>query len=87
MSDLEIFRQEVSEWLEENCPPSMRTPLVPEEEVWGGRNAQYVNPESKLWLERMGEKGWTAPSLPTEYGGGGLDSCLLYTSPSPRDRG
>ena len=73
MSDLEVFRQEVSEWLEENCPPSMRTPLVPEEEVWGGRNAQYVNPESKLWLERMGEKGWTAPSLPTEYGGGGLD--------------
>ena len=73
MSDLEVFRQEVSEWLEENCPPSMRTPLVPEEEVWGGRNAQYVNPESKLWLERMGDKGWTAPSLPTEYGGGGLD--------------
>ena len=60
MSDLEAFRQEVSEWLEENCPPSMRTPLVPEEEVWGGRNAQYVNPESKLWLERMGDKGWTA---------------------------
>ena len=73
MSNLEAFRQEVSEWLEENCPPSMRTPLVPEEEVWGGRNAQYVNPESKLWLERMGKKGWTAPSLPTEYGGGGLD--------------
>ena len=73
MSDLEVFRKEVSEWLEENCPPSMRTPLVPEEEVWGGRNAQYVNPESKLWLERMGEKGWTAPNLPTEYGGGGLD--------------
>jgi len=73
MSNLEAFRQEVSEWLEENCSPSMRTPLVPEEEVWGGRNAQYVNPESKLWLERMGKKGWTAPSLPTEYGGGGLD--------------
>ena len=73
MSNLEAFRQEVREWLEENCPPSMRTPLVPEEEVWGGRNAQYVNPESKLWLERMGKKGWTAPSLPTEYGGGGLD--------------
>ncbi len=51
----------------------MRTPLVPEEEVWGGRNAEYVNPESKLWLDRMGAKGWTAPELPTEYGGGGLD--------------
>ena len=56
MEYLEQFRQEVRDWLEENCPPSMRTPLVPEEEVWGGRNAEYVNPESKLWLERMGEK-------------------------------
>jgi len=73
MEHLEQFRQEVRDWLEENCPPSMRTPLVPEEEVWGGRNAEYVNPESKLWLERMGEKGWTAPNLPKEYGGGGLD--------------
>ena len=73
MENLEQFRQEVREWLEENCPPTMRTPLVPEEEVWGGRNAEYVNPESRLWLERMGEKGWTAPNLPKEYGGGGLD--------------
>ena len=73
MEHLEQFRQEVRDWLEDICPPSMRTPLVPEEEVWGGRNAEYVNPESKLWLERMGEKGWTAPNLPKEYGGGGLD--------------
>ena len=73
MEHLEQFRQEVRDWLEENCPPSIRTPLVPEEEVWGGRNAEYVNPESKLWLERMGNKGWTAPNLPKEYGGGGLD--------------
>ena len=73
MHNLDQFRQEVREWLEENCPPSMRTPMVPEEEVWGGRNAKYVNPESKLWLDRMGEKGWTAPNIPKEYGGGGLD--------------
>ena len=73
MDNLDQFRQEVKEWLEENCPPSMRTPMVPEEEVWGGRNAKYINPESKLWLERMGNKGWTAPNIPKEYGGGGLD--------------
>ena len=40
MEHLEQFRQEVRGWLEENCPPTMRTPLVPEEEVWGGRNAE-----------------------------------------------
>ena len=74
MSNLENFRAEVSEWLEENCPPSMRTPMVEDEVVWGGRNAVYKNPESKIWLDKMGEKGWTAPALPKEYGGGGLNS-------------
>ena len=28
MSDLQIFRQETREWLEENCPQSMRSPVV-----------------------------------------------------------
>jgi len=69
---LEAFRDSTRTWLEENCPPSMRTPMVPEEIVWGGRDAEYVNPDSKLWLDRMGEKGWTCPTWPQEYGGGGL---------------
>jgi alkylation response protein AidB-like acyl-CoA dehydrogenase len=50
----------------------MRTPGTEEETVWGGRNATYVNPESKVWLDRMAEKGWTCPTWPKEYGGGGL---------------
>ena len=72
MSELEQFRQETRAWLEENCPASMRTPAPEEEMVWGGRNATYVNPDSKIWLERMGAKGWTTPTWPKEYGGGGL---------------
>ena len=72
--ELERFRQETRDWLEENCPASMRTPMPPEEVVWGGRNAEYANPDSKLWLERMAAKGWTCPQWPTEYGGGGLSS-------------
>ena len=48
--------------------------MVPEEIVWGGRNAVFTNPESKLWLDRMAEKGWTCPTWPAEYGGGGLSS-------------
>ena len=50
----------------------MRTPMVEDEVVWGGRNAVYKNPESKIWLDKMGEKGWTCPTWPKEYGGGGL---------------
>lgn len=69
---LETFRSETRAWLEANCPPSMRTPMPPEETVWGGRRAVFKNPDSKVWLERMGERGWTAPMWPAEYGGGGL---------------
>lgn len=72
MSALEEFRQSTRSWLEENCPQSMRTPMVQDEIVWGGRNAVFKNPESKIWLDRMAEKGWTCPTWPSEYGGGGL---------------
>ena len=72
MLALEQFRGSTRSWLEENCPPSMRTPMVPEEIVWGGRNAVFTNPESKVWLARMADQGWTCPTWPAEYGGGGL---------------
>ena len=74
MADLEAFRAEVRDWLEENCPPAMRTPMPEEETVWGGRDASFPNPESRVWLERMAARGWTAPTWPREYGGGGLDA-------------
>ncbi|MFQ5698785.1 MAG: acyl-CoA dehydrogenase family protein [Myxococcota bacterium] len=76
MSDLETFRSETRKWLEENCPPSMRRPLSDEDEeaVWGGRKARYTNPELPLWRERMVARGWTAPTWPREYGGGGLSA-------------
>lgn len=73
MSDLETFRAETRDWLEKNCPESMRQPVRSDEEtVWGGRNATYPNPDAKLWLDRMAERGWTTPTWPAEYGGGGL---------------
>ncbi len=69
---LQDFRSEVRQWLEANCPASMRTPIVEEEEVWGGTQEQFKNPDSKIWLERMAAKGWTTPEWPKAYGGGGL---------------
>lgn len=73
MQSLQEFRERTRSWLEQNCPASMRTAMVQEEIVWGGRNPEFANPDSKLWLERMAERGWTCPTWPTEYGGGGLD--------------
>jgi acyl-CoA dehydrogenase len=72
LANLEQFRTETRQWLEKNCPPSMRTTMVTEEIVWGGRNASFKNPESKLWLDAMASKGWICPLWPAEYGGGGL---------------
>jgi alkylation response protein AidB-like acyl-CoA dehydrogenase len=74
MSDLDTFRAETRDWLEANCPESMRTPMPEEETVWGGRGETFVNPDSKIWLERMAERGWTCPTWPKEYGGGGLSA-------------
>lgn len=72
MQTLEEFRQNTRAWLEENCPASMRTAMEEDEVVWGGRQAKFKNPDSKLWLERMAAKGWTTPTWPKEYGGAGL---------------
>ena len=47
---LSAFRTEVRSWLETNCPKSMRLPAVQDEVVWGGRNFQFKNPDSKIWL-------------------------------------
>jgi alkylation response protein AidB-like acyl-CoA dehydrogenase len=74
MNQTDSFRHEVREWLEENCPQSMRAPLRSEAEAcWGGRNYTFLNDDQRLWLERMAERGWTAPTWPREFGGGGLD--------------
>ncbi len=72
MSDIGAFREEVRGWLEENCPASIRTAMPADEYPGGGRRASYKNPDTKLWLDRMAERGFTVPMWPKEYGGAGL---------------
>lgn len=72
MSDIETFRAESRTWLETNCPPSMRRPIVADEMVWGGSQVEFKSADQRLWFERMRERGWFAPGWPIEYGGGGL---------------
>ena len=66
------FRSEARTWLTANCPDSLRRGQGGY--TAGGRKAVYHNPDTKLWLDRMAERGWTAPTWPREYGGGGLDN-------------
>jgi alkylation response protein AidB-like acyl-CoA dehydrogenase len=70
--DLDAFRREIRAWLEESCPPSMRTRAPESEDVWGGRRAVFPSADARLWLERMAGRGYTAPTWPKEYGGAGL---------------
>jgi alkylation response protein AidB-like acyl-CoA dehydrogenase len=72
MSDLAAFREDTRRWLDEHAPPSMRTPPRSADEVcWGGRKGRYPE-DVRRWLAVMAERGWTAPTWPREYGGGGL---------------
>ena len=73
MSALEAFKKEVGEFLDQNCPESMRQPMKSEDDAyWGGRNGSFKNDDQKSWFEAMAAKGWTTPEWPAEYGGGGL---------------
>lgn len=72
MAELDDFRAETRAWLEANCPASMRTPMPGDETPWAGRKGTFKNPDSKIWLDLMAAKGWTAPTWPKAYGGGGL---------------
>lgn len=71
MSDLKNFRETTRAWLEESCPPGARGPG----EVSNGSTKIVIeDADTRLWLERMVEKGWTVPSWPKAYGGGGLST-------------
>jgi alkylation response protein AidB-like acyl-CoA dehydrogenase len=66
-SDLDAFRAEAREWLEANFPKSLanqQMQMIP--------GAEGLSADGKLWKQRMADKGWGAPTWPTEYGGGGL---------------
>ena len=73
MSDLESFRRDARAWLEANCPAQMRQPVVGENDAcWGGRRFKFQSEAQRTWMQCMGERGWTVPTWPKVYGGGGL---------------
>ena len=69
LAELAEFRAETRAWLAANCPPGARGPGPVST---GGNQVSITDRDTLVWLERMIEKGWTAPNWPKEYGGGGL---------------
>jgi len=68
VSEAAEFRAEAAAWLAENCPTGARGPG----QIATGSTKVTLEPDVALWLERMAERGWTVPTWPKAYGGGGL---------------
>ena len=76
-AELREFRQDVRGWLRENCPDGAKGPG----QQSNGSSKITLESDVALWLERCAEKGFTAPTWPAEFGGGGLSSAeakILY---------
>ena len=67
-SPVRDFRRDTRAWLEENCPPGARgSGPIP----WGSSKVE-LEPDARVWLERMAGRGWTVPTWPRVYGGAEL---------------
>ncbi|MEL0047875.1 MAG: acyl-CoA dehydrogenase family protein [Gammaproteobacteria bacterium] len=68
--ELDTFREETRDWLETNCPQEMRLGAIHFEDAY----ELYRTDAAIEWRDRAVTRGWTAPTWPTQYGGGGLDA-------------
>jgi alkylation response protein AidB-like acyl-CoA dehydrogenase len=68
---IEDFRAEARAWIEENFPACLRG----QSGLVAALN-EGLEPTGDLlaWKQAIGAKGWSAPTWPRAYGGGGLDS-------------
>ena len=66
--DLDAFREEARSWLNENFPDKLANKRLPGIAGFGSK----LKGDWKIWQDRIGQKGWSAPTWPAEYGGGGL---------------
>ena len=69
-ADLDAFRADTRQWLEENFPASLRE--TPDLVTAVEQGVAEATPDVALWKQRMGAKGWGVPTWPAAYGGGGL---------------
>ncbi len=73
-TETDTFASQTRAWLAENYPPQLRArdAKVDPEAQWGGRAFVGSDDPQIVWMRRVAAKGWTAPTWPTAYGGGGL---------------
>jgi len=57
----DVFRTHVQDWVEANYPAELRHPLE-----------RLHRRDTKVWYDRLVQRGWLAPGWPREWGGMGL---------------
>ena len=61
-ASLDTFRHELIDWLDANCPKSLRPDV----------DRPIDEAERETWKTAYTGRGYTTPTWPSEYGGGGL---------------
>src|SRR5262245_39343233 len=75
MAELDAFRSEVRTFLETEVPASLRgRPLSMVYEGAGEEEPDDIKADRARYLKAMVARGYTAPTWPEEYGGGGLSN-------------
>jgi alkylation response protein AidB-like acyl-CoA dehydrogenase len=69
--DYEVFRREVSDYMEAHCPPDIREIVR--------TNQKLGRAEWSQWQRILNACGWGAPNWPREFGGTGWDLRQRYT--------
>ncbi len=71
--ELDAFRTEVRDWLKANYPPQLEgAGNWNQDAIWGGRKFANSDDPQIAWMRKVAGRGWTAPTWPEKYGGGGL---------------
>src|ERR1700722_10461173 len=71
--ELDAFRTEVRDWLKANYPPQLQgAGNWNQDAIWGGRKFLDSDDPQIVWMRKVASRGWTAPTWPEKYGGGGL---------------
>jgi alkylation response protein AidB-like acyl-CoA dehydrogenase len=75
-TDLDGFRAEARAFIAASYPPELKgkAPATDPEAVWGGRAFAGSDDPQIRWMRAMASRGWTAPTWPKAYGGGGLSA-------------
>jgi alkylation response protein AidB-like acyl-CoA dehydrogenase len=72
MTEPDTFRTELRSWLEASIPKSLAGRALPFSEAGASEEPAEVRADRARYLQLMAARGYTAPSWPTQYGGGGL---------------